>query len=220
VAKNVYGLLLARISQANPGFRTNVHHHLAYQIHDDLVLSGFVLDRSGMERGAFYLTAFAQPLYVPRDHLFLTYGKRLEQGKRWKVENGNETEVVQLILEVIRSEGRSVLEMVNSAEKLAELTEAKPGTRRNPFHWREDDPNVVEARAYSWVLLGDETKAKRDLLYLTRQFVPSRDWEREIQNRVETVLRSLDAGLATARGLLRDWARQTIVGLELAGGRQ
>jgi len=33
-------------------------------------------------------------------------------------------------------------------------------------------------------------------------------------------LTGIDAGLATARGLLRDWARQTIVGLELAGGRQ
>ena len=92
MATNPYRLLLANISEENPGFKTNTRHHLTYQIHDDLVLSGFTLDLSGLERGAFYLTAFAQPLYVPHNHLFLAYGKRLEEGKRWIIESRNEPE--------------------------------------------------------------------------------------------------------------------------------
>lgn len=215
LAKNPYSLLLARILEVNPAFETNARHHLAYKIHENLVLSGFVLDLSGLEHGAFYLTAFSQPLYVPHDYLFLTYGKRLVRGKRWKIDSHNETEVVKGVLEAIRSEGRCFLEMVNSTKKIAELAEAKPRTRQNPFRWHGDDPNVIETRAYSWTLVGNEINARRDLLYLTRQFVPSLAWERELQNRSETVLRSLDAGLETARELLQTWARQTIVSLKL-----
>ena len=215
MATNPYRLLLANISEENPGFKTNTRHHLTYQIHDDLVLSGFTLDLSGLERGAFYLTAFAQPLYVPHNHLFLTYGKRLEEGKRWKIESRNEPEALNGILGAIRSEGLPFLEKVNSTKKLAELTEARPGTRKNPFHWHRDDPNVIETRAYSWVLVGNELNARRDLLYLTQQFVPSLAWERELQNRSAAVVHSLVVGLETTKELLQNWARQTVVSLDL-----
>jgi hypothetical protein len=215
LAKNLYSLLLTRISEANPGFETNTRHHLAYQIHEGLVLSGFLLDLSGLERGAFYLTAFAQPLYVPPDYLFLTYGKRLERRKRWKINDQNETEVVSRVLEAVWSEGCSFLEVVNSVKKLAELAEAKPGTRENPFQWHPDDPNVIEARAYSWTLVENERNAKRDLLYLTQMYVPKYDWEKELQARAGTVLRAMEQGMEIGQALLRDWAKQSAAGIGL-----
>ena len=215
MAKNPYRLLLTRISEANPGFETNTRHHLAYQIHDGLVLSGFLLDLSGLERGAFYLTAFAQPLYVLHDYLFLTYGKRLERSKRWKINDQNETEVVSRVLEAVRSEGCSFLEVVNSVKKLAELAEAKPGTRENPFRWHPNDPNVVEARAYSWTLVENARNAKRDLLYLTQMYAPKYDWEKELQGRAATVLQAMEQGIEIAQALLRGWAKQSTAGLGL-----
>ena len=153
--------------------------------------------------------------YVPHNHLFLTYGKRLEEGKRWKIESRNEPEALNGIMGAIRSEGLPFLEKVNSTKKLAELTEARPGTRKNPFHWHRDDPNVIETRAYSWVLVGNELNARRDLLYLTQQFVPSLAWERELQNRSAAVVHSLVVGLETTKELLQNWARQTVVSLDL-----
>ena len=215
MAKNLYGILLTRISEANTGYETNTRHHLAYQIHEGLVLSGFLLDLSGLERGAFYLAAFAQPLYVPHDYLFLTYGKRLERSKRWKINDQNETEIVSRVLEAARSEGCSFLEVVNSVKKLAELAEAKPGTRENPFQWHPDDPNVIEARAYSWTLLENERNAKRDLLYLTQMYVPKYDWEKELQARAGTVLRAMEQGMEIGQALLRDWAKQSAAGIGL-----
>ena len=215
MTKNPFRLLLTRISEANPGFKTNTRHHLAYQIHDGLVLSGFLLDLSGLERGTFYLTAFAQPLYVLQDYLFLTYGKRLERSKRWKINDQNETEVAGRVLEAVRSEGCSFLEVVNSVKKLAELAERKPGTRENPFQWHPDDPNVIEARAYSWMLVENERKAKRDLLYLTQIYVPKYDWEKELQGRAVTVLRALEQGTEIGQALLRDWAKQSAAGIGL-----
>jgi hypothetical protein len=215
LAKNPYRLLLAKITEANPSFETNTRHHLAYQIHDDLVLSGFLLDLSGLERGAFYLTAFAQPLYIPHDYLFLTYGKRLERSKRWKINDQNETEVASRVLEAVQSEGCPFLEVVNSVKKLAELAEAKPGTRKNPFQWHPDDPNVIEARAYSWALVGNEGNAKRDLLYLTQKYSPNYNWEEELQGRAATVLRAMEQDKEFAQALLRGWAIQSTASLGL-----
>ena len=215
MAKNPYRFLLTRISEANPGLETNTRHHLAYQIHDGLVLSGFLLDLSGLERGAFYLTAFAQPLYIPPDYLFLTYGKRLERSKRWKINEQTEPEVTSRVLGAVQSEGRSFLEVVNSVKKLAELSEAKPGTRKNPFQWHPDDPNVIEARAYSWTLVGNEKNGKRDLLYLTQIHIPKYGWEKELQGRAATVLRAMEQSMEKAQALLRGWAKQSTAGLGL-----
>jgi hypothetical protein len=215
LAKNPYRILLNRIAEANPSFETNTRHHLAYQIHDDLVLNGFLLDLSGLERGAFYLTAFAQPLYIPHDYLFLTYGKRLERSKRWKINDENETEVVSRVLETVRSEGCPFLEVINSVKKLAEIAEAKPGTKENPFQWHPDDPNVIEARAYSWALVDDARNARRDLLYLTRMYVPKYDWEKELQGRAATVFRATEESMEIAQALLRDWAKQSAASIGL-----
>jgi hypothetical protein len=215
LTRNLYGSLLARISEAHKGLETSSSHHLAYKIHDGLVLSGFLLDLSGLERGAFFLTALSHPLYVPRNYLVLTYGKRLKRGKRWKIESHNETEITDRVLEVIRSEGCSFLEMVNSTRKLDELAEAKPGTRKNPFGWHEKDPNMTEVRAYSWTLLGNDKRAKRDLRYLTQKYVPAYDWGRALQNRSAKVLNAMDEGIEAAQALLRAWAKQTTADLGL-----
>jgi hypothetical protein len=203
LAKNFYKPLIARVSEANPGFRPNASHHLAYQIHDELVLSGLLLDLSGMERGAFYVNAFSQALYVPKNYLTLNWGKRLERSRRWKIDADNELEITRQVLESVRMEGCPFLESLNSSRKLAEMLEAQRGTRG------EININMWVDRAYSWVLEGDEAKAKRDLLYITREYVPEYDWVRELQEQCEVVLKSLDTGLEPTKELLNTWARQT-----------
>lgn len=221
--RTLYSELLTKIAEKNPALRVSTRHHLVYEIHEGLVLSGVSLDLSGMEKGAFYLTVFAQPLYVPHDYIFLTFGKRLPERKylgfkqtlRRKITPENRGVFTEAVLKSIRSEGVPFLQRIDSVEKFAAVTEALPGTPENPFGWRDKDPNVTEVRAYSWALLGDEARAKRDLLYLTNNFVPAYDWEKELQDRVSKVLQAMERGMENAQILLRDWANQTTASLGL-----
>lgn len=223
MTRSPYAELLTAIVVENPTFQISTRHHLVYEIHDDLVLSGFTLDLSGMEKGAFYLTAFSQPLYVPCDYIFLTFGKRLpektrlgfKQTLRRKLTAENRVVLTEGVLRSIRSEGLSFLRRLNSVNKIAAVTEARPGTAKNPFGWRDKDPNVIEVRAYSWAILGDETRTKRDLLYLTENYVPAYDWGKELQHRGSKVLHAMEKGTKNAQALLRDWAKQSAAGLGL-----
>lgn len=223
MARSLYAELLTTIAEENPSFQISTRHHLVYEIHEGSILSGFLLDLSGMEKGAFYLTAFAQPLYVPHDYISLTFGKRLpekkrlgfEQTLRRKLTSENRVPLTEKVLKSIRSEGLSFLRRLNSVNKIAAVTEAKPGTAKNPFGWQDKDPNVTEVRAYSWALLGDKTRATRDLLYLTESYVPEYDWGKELQHRGAKVLQAIEQGTENAQALLRDWARQSTASLGL-----
>ena len=223
MAQPLYSQLLERIAEEYPSYRIITLHHLAYEIHEDLVLSGFTLNLSGLEKGAFYLTAFAQPLYVPHDYIVLTFGKRLPERKRLgvrqtlrrKIVRDNQVVTIKEVLKSIRSDGLSFLRRVDSVKKIAAVTAAMPGTAKNPFGWNEKDPNVTEVRAYSWALLGNEAPSKRDLLYLTQMYAPKYDWEKELQGRAATVLRAMEQGMENAQALLRGWAKQSTAGLGL-----
>lgn len=210
LSKNPYRSLLAEIIRAYPDFLISTRYHLAYRFGDRVVLIGVLLDLSGLEKGAFYLTAFAQPLYVPCDHLFLTYGGRLAKAKRWKISPDNQNVIVAQVLDAIQRDGLPLFGRVDSVQKLADIAQAARNTRESPFGWSEKDPNVIEARAYSWTLLGREEDARRDLYYLTQNYVPQYDWEKELQSRSEVILRALDSGLEKAQALLREWARETV----------
>jgi hypothetical protein len=223
LTRSPYTELLTTIAEENPAFQISGRHHLVYEIHEGLVLSGFTLDLSGMEKGAFYLTAFAQPLYVPHNYIFLTLGKRLPEKTRFRVKQTqrrkltpeNRVVLTEGVLKSIRSEGLSFLRRLNSVKKIATVTEARPGTAKNPFEWRDNDPNVTEVRAYSRALLGDETRAKRDLLYLTENYLPAYDWGKELQKRGAKVLQAMEQGMENAQALLRDWAKQSTASLGL-----
>jgi hypothetical protein len=223
LAQPLYSKLLERIAEEYPTYRIITRHHLVYEIHEDLVLSGFTLDLSGMEKGTFYLTAFAQPLYVPHDYIILTIGKRLPERKRLglrqtlrrKIEPANPVVTVDGVLKSIRSDGLSFLRRVDTVEKIAAVTAAMPGSAKNPFGWNEKDPNVTEVRGYSWALLGNEVASKRDLLYLTQMYVSRYDWEKELQGRAATVLRAMEQGVENAQALLRRWAQHSTASLGL-----
>lgn len=223
MAKSLYAELLIRIADKNPNFRISTRHRLVYAVHEELVLTGFILDLSGMEKGAFYLTAFAQPLYVPHNYIFLTFGKRLEERRPLslkhtmcrKIDRDNQLVVTEGVLKSIESDGLPFLRRIDSVMKIAAVTEAKPGTAKNPFKWNEKDPHVTEIRAYSWALLGDERRTKRDLVYLTEKYAPTYDWGKKVQNRCERVLQAMEQGTENARVLLHEWAKQSTVGLGL-----
>jgi hypothetical protein len=216
VSENPYRFVMAEIIKAYPGFLISTRHHLAYRFGDGVVLVGVLLDLSGLEKGAFYLTAFAQPRYVPCDHLFLTYGDRLAKGKRWKINPDNQDAIVEQMLDAIQRDGLPLLGRFDTVQKLAAVAQAPRNTRESPFGWSERDPNVIEARAYSWTLLGKEENTRRDLYYLTQHYVPQYDWEKELQSRSGIILGALDIGLEKAQGLLREWARETIHKLGLS----
>jgi hypothetical protein len=223
LAKSLYAELLKGIAEEIPNFRISTRHRLVYKIHQELILCGFLLDLSGLEKGAFYLTAFVQPLYVPCDYIVLSYGKRLEEKEkganrgvtRRKISQENQTIITEGVLQSIRLEGLAFLERINTIRKFAEVAEGKPGTLQNPFGWHDSNPNLIEVRAYSWVLLGDEGFSKRDLLYLTQKFSANRDWEKKLQERAARVSQLMELSKDNAQSLLREWAKQSTASLGL-----
>ena len=50
---------------------------LLYKAPVGLVLQGFELDRSQYDKRSLAVFCFVQPLYVPNDHLWFNFGKRL-----------------------------------------------------------------------------------------------------------------------------------------------
>jgi hypothetical protein len=216
--KTLYLHLISSIARTSPRLRVSQRHHLAYEIRDSLLLAGYLLDLSGLQAGAFYLNAFVQPLYVPHESIFLTFGKRLSGGKRWIINAEDEAAVMEEVLRAIEEEGKSLVDELGAIERLAGIAEGKPGSKENPFGWRLDDPNILETRAYTWALLRDQSRARRDLLYLTQVFMPTYPWEKEIQNRSSKILDALDKSVEAAGNVLADWAKQTAsqLGLDIA----
>jgi hypothetical protein len=75
-------------------------------------------------------------------------GKRLKHGRRWRLTRENRSAVLDEICEAVRSEGLPFLALIDSVEKLAHVMEYGQRSANVPVQWREDDANVIEARAY------------------------------------------------------------------------
>jgi len=200
-----------------PGFKYKPTTIL-YATPAELVLRAFYFQTSYLDRDAFTVWAFAQPLYVPYDHLVLNIGGRLgwlHKGKdiwwRWRPNDAElEKQVMHEIYWYIQKYGLPFLDRVRTPSDVIWWIDKKSG---NP-----KDVHYQEAKAYSYILTGNCDRAQRILprLYTElRQDEPNYPWMGEMAERVSLIQSLLEQSPEAAIQQLHEWRKWTLTKLRL-----
>lgn len=184
----------------------------------EMVLRAFYFQTSYLDREAFTVWVFAQPLYVPCDHFVLNIGGRLGWFQhdrdiwwRWRPEdNEQEKQVMQEIYWYMQKYGLPFLDKVRTPSEVIWWIDKKSG---NP-----KDVHYQEIKAYSYILIGDYRLARRILprLYTElRQDEPNYPWMGEIAERVNRMMSLLEQSSEAAVQQLYEWRQFTLTQLRL-----
>jgi hypothetical protein len=153
------------------GFRA--HGALLYQVPVGNILRGFIFDSSSFSAEAFHPGAFVQALYVPRDHLDLTLGKRFLGA--WKFEPGREQQVGQKLLHEIFKTGLPFLDRHAHPEGIIQELNRNPALRANC--------RLQELLVYSLLILRQNDGGLDELdrlLAMLQGLTEARSWERDL----------------------------------------
>ena len=169
------------------------------------VLRGIYLEDSGFDKEAFYVWTFFLPLYVPAAHVSFTFGKRLVEGKRWKMDAIGDN-----LKEAVRDEA---LPFLNRAETAADFAEIVGEIAESPR-----DPYVIQGRAYSLAKADDRIAAIAELkeLVTVLQGMNGLPWVSEMLGRTQKFMKQLAEAPAQAKQSLTDWETTTRKNLRLA----
>jgi hypothetical protein len=171
----------------------------------DQILRAFAFDSSGIDRSAFYVTVFAQPLYIPHPSVYYNFGHRL--GTSWEA---NDVQVVEKLVNAIQAQGLPFLERIQQPRDLAEFIRE----RMHLYRGRRPNPHDLEALAYSCILADDST-AGQVLEDLFNQLDPTVEWEVEIGARATKVAEAMARSPLAARAMLLQWEQETVQALGL-----
>jgi hypothetical protein len=191
-----------------PGFA--VRGNLIHEQPVGSMLRAIFFDSSAFSKTTIYPGVFVQPLYVPRDHLTLTYGRRLARcGLEYIA--GEEQSLANRLLEGIREHAIPLFESLRTPETFVVNAER--------WRWfRKDDCNNQWARALSLVKIGDIAGAKLWLRALRRSL--SKDegagtWQGKLFKTGADFASLLDRDPQAARTLVGQWAELTRKALRL-----
>jgi hypothetical protein len=131
-----------------PGFRPKGHLFFREPVLD--ILTGFCFERSA-DRWDFYLLAFNQPLYIPKEHVTFSRGRRLmsDQGQGWHVIPEDKVAIVPHLSECMRKNGLPMIEKFDTPLKFA----------RSVAPEFEGGSVLAEYIAYSFALAGEREAA-------------------------------------------------------------
>jgi hypothetical protein len=171
------------------------------------VLKGFYFEPSGFGTNAFYLWVFFQPLFVPAKEISFLFGRRLENGRRWRNE---ERDLEWELLSRISSEIPKLMGL-NNAETVA----SEMGTFTQPNAVGYVNPHCREALAYALIQAGQVAKADRLLGALLQSISPRVAWEQEIASRAIRIREMLPNRPTDAAAQLVAWEYESAQNLEL-----
>lgn len=184
----------------------------------EMILRAFYFQTSSYVKEDFTVWAFAQPLYVPCDHLVLNTGGRLGwlwRGRDiwWTVQLGDaesEYRTMQDLLGWIQRVGLPFLESIQSPSDIVYWIQKRSGNLNDVYY--------QEIIAYSYVLLGEYETALRTINRLIPRLQRDSEgcaWMLEILERVETMKGLLQQSPEAALHQLRAWRRWTLRQLRL-----
>jgi hypothetical protein len=177
------------------------------------LLRGFYFESSGFDGRAFYLWTFIQPLYVPSNHIYFLFAKRLSgsTGEGWDYSRDNEAAIMSDVLVSVQQQGLSFLAPVQTPRDLALKAPLLGG--------HPDDPHVAEAVAYSLVLAHEHRQAIDALdglkAMIQRYDLTKAPYLNEVLERGQLVRERLASDPSTTVDLLEEWNEQTRVHLRL-----
>lgn len=216
-ANQVMRLVKQYILPHLPGFQIKRSSYL-YATPVEMILRGFYFQTSYLDRTAFTVWVFVQPLYIPKEHVVLNIGGRLGWLKKdediwwqWSPDEPEHEEPTLLnVLEFIQEVGLPFLEQLQTPADLIRRGAKISGVPKNCYG--------QEVIAYSYILTGDYRKAKQLLARLYREL--RRDekdylWMGEMADRAELLLETLDRDHREAVRLLHEWRDSTLRNLHL-----
>jgi len=171
-------------------------------------LRGFHFDGSSFDKKAFYVNAFFMPLYVPSQHIHLTFGRRLRDGggDRWRTDElGYETALEAAVQKEVPflASLTTALDVANALKPLG------------------SNLHCHEAFAYA-LAQGGEIRAAVDAIDTLLEVVesvkrvnPKLTWELKIAERAQLLKAKLTANLDDAIAQLAAWESETIHNLGL-----
>jgi len=187
-----------------PGFA--VKGKLLFRTPVGPLLRAILFDSSAFSRAAFYPQCFVQALFVPLDHLSLTFGERFRGA--WHVE-GSEPDVARKLLKAIREIGLPFLNALDTPSHLAH-----PQT-----HWEaSSNPHVQQAIAYALAFEGEQELAIARLTRLRLSMLSHSDrapWEDALIADLERFSGILSRDPLAATDALQRWTQETRTKLKL-----
>jgi hypothetical protein len=190
--------LIKDIAQGLPGFR--VKGRLLFFDPVRYLLRGLSFGSSAYTKDLFYPSVFVQPLYLPVDYIFLTFGDRLRAGDHqegWEFTPEIANEVREDVLNSIRQQALPFLDTIKEPIDLALACETYPQPSATRFSWPTDDINVMESAAYSWLVAGNARKCLEWLNRINRKSTTDPDdraWAQELYARAKKHSDMLEKG--------------------------
>jgi len=189
-----------------PGFE--VRGHLLCPVSCGPVLWGFCFESSAWSKTRVQVSAFAQPLYIPSDHVVLSYGKRLLSGTgSWELDEKSPITTVDELASALASEGLRFIRGRSTPALLANVYRWEAILRR--------DPHARQLVAFSFARMEKRNAALRLLDKLRREEREAPEWQRAIAARSELLYAALRCGPDQANNLLTQWEAQTREALKL-----
>jgi hypothetical protein len=191
---------------------------LVYRRPLDAFLRGLSFDTSGFASGRIFVTAFVQPLFVPSDSLFYTFGFRLGDDF-WDVEEQDPDPTFAAIADAAQDEALPFFEELADLDRFCERVPEWATTEPKKLKSLQslDDPVVTEALGYAELLRGRKDEGVR----LLEKTIESERENGEYANdeliaHAEQVLDAVNRlGLEAGQAQLEEWRAETIRNLRL-----
>ncbi len=181
------------------------------------LLRGVVFDSSAFSATDFDPTVFVQPLYLPKTYISYTFGGRLRAADGRAFDLGENERIMDDVLSAITGQALPFLNRIQTPTELAVACD-EPRRFSEQFTWREDDINVLEVAAYSWLLANQDCKARHKLDQIdmrVRLGNDDRDWILELGERARRMSRLIRLDRIAAIAQLTEWSSSSARSLGL-----
>jgi tellurite resistance protein len=186
------------------------------------LLYALSFDTSSFTSSRIFVEAFVQPLFVPVDCLWFTFGDRLGETRRdewWDVDEENPDPTFAAIAEVVRRDALPFFSQLDGLDGFCDVIPRWASASRKKLKSLQsmDDPVVLEALGYAELLRGRKDEA----LQLLNAAVDSEHEDGEYGNaeRLANLQHTLDLvqrlGLEAGQAQLAEWRAQTIRNLKI-----
>src|SRR3954469_10361943 len=172
-------------------------------------LRGIAFEPSGFSREEFYVNIFFMPLCVPTEQVHFTFGYRINRKQGWSV--GEED--LEIHLRAALNKNVEFLTELQTVDDVARSL--RPFTQ--PNERGTVNPHCSEALAYMLLRSGQEKKGRKVIKTALTRINSSVLWQRDIAERLQTILSLLSSGLNDAQSQLVAWEANNISTLGLGG---
>jgi hypothetical protein len=194
-------LFRSHLAAQLPGFQLD--RNLLFASPAAPILRGFCFESSGFAKDIGYVNVFVQALYVPRNHVTLHCGKRLENaaGARWKLSEEISASDLQSLATALTGDGLQFLARRETPEKLVSAFKLKALLER--------DPHVRQLVAFSLAKVKRYEAAMKMLKNMRLPAKHALEWEQEVAAQCNMLYDAVVRGEAHADALLQAWEAET-----------